>query len=91
MVWVALNHIDPERDFHFDLLVDEEKGLRRSRRHPRRIGVDATTKSSIDGFERGWPLEMRYGEELCASILARWGSMGLPELSPNEIDRLKRR
>ncbi|NUQ35716.1 MAG: UbiD family decarboxylase, partial [Planctomycetaceae bacterium] len=60
LTWIGLSHIDPERDVHFDITLDDHDGMKRPRRHPRRIGVDCTTKTAADGFTREWPTEQTY-------------------------------
>ena len=50
--------------------------------HPRRLGVDATSKDSKDGFERPWPTEQLYPAELLDKIAASWSDMGLAGSCP---------
>ena len=92
LVWLGLNNIDPERDIHFDwtLAPVETHGAKipKPARHPRRIGVDCTTKTPADGFMRKWPVEQTYPPELLAGIAEKWERAGLPKLTPELRKRL---
>jgi 4-hydroxy-3-polyprenylbenzoate decarboxylase len=83
LLWLMLSHIDPERDVERagnprpDLTLRTDPGW-----HPRRVGVDATSKSALDGFGRPWPTEQIYPERLLNRIANHWSSMGLPGEMP---------
>jgi len=83
LLWLMLAHIDPERDVeragnpHPDLTLRTDPGW-----HPRRLGVDATSKSALDGFSRPWPTEQLHPERLLNKIADHWSSMGLPGEMP---------
>src|SRR2546427_5359410 len=54
--WVALNHIDPERDVRFtmgpiDVLDHSSRGFT----FGSKMGIDATRKWKEEGFTRQWP------------------------------------
>jgi len=83
LLWLMLSHIDPERDVERasnprpDLTLRMDPGW-----HPRRLGVDATSKSALDGFGRPWPTEQLHPERLLNKIANHWSSMGLPGEMP---------
>jgi 4-hydroxy-3-polyprenylbenzoate decarboxylase len=79
LLWLCLAHIDPERDVHRSFNPVHDASLRRlSQPHPRRLGVDATTKGKADGFLRDWPTEQVHPERLLNRIANHWRDMGLP-------------
>ncbi len=83
LLWLALAHIDPERDVHRSGNPTLDTSLRpRANWHPRRIGIDATSKGLKDGFEREWPTEQKHPTELLDSIQAKWSDMGLDGSCP---------
>ena len=75
LVWLGLSNIDPERDIVFDLQPVPGRVPAEYRRHPRRVGVDCTVKTRTDGFDRQWPLEQTYPEELLARVRSRWSKL----------------
>lgn len=83
LLWLALAHIDPERDVHRPTQLGHDGSLRPVlHRHGRRIGIDATTKGKDDGFSREWPTEQKHPQELLDRIARDWTSMGLPGECP---------
>jgi 4-hydroxy-3-polyprenylbenzoate decarboxylase len=83
LLWQALSNIDPERDIERGLHIETIPwGTERVRVHPHRIGVDATKKLREEGFERDWPEEQIYPQELLDKVVSRWSSLGLPGRCP---------
>src|SRR5690606_24774226 len=84
LLWLALAHIDPERDVHRSSNPVHDAGLRQLPNwHPRRLGLDATAKGAADGFERDWPTEQVHPPELIERLSAGWSSeWGLPGSCP---------
>ncbi len=83
LLWLMMAHIDPERDVCRSANPDQDISLRaRSNFHPRRIGVDATAKSAVDGFLRDWPSEQVHPKVLLDQVAAAWSEMGLPGECP---------
>jgi 4-hydroxy-3-polyprenylbenzoate decarboxylase len=79
LLWLVLAHIDPERDVHRSSNPGLDVALRpRANHHPRRVGLDATSKSAADGFDRPWPEEQVHPAELLDRIAGLWTAMGLP-------------
>jgi 4-hydroxy-3-polyprenylbenzoate decarboxylase len=53
--WVALNHIDPERDVRFTMgPIDVLDHASRAFTYGSKMGIDATTKWKEEGFDREW-------------------------------------
>ncbi len=83
LLWLALSHIDPERDTHRSANPALDASLRPlANLHPRRLGIDATKKTVADGFDRPWPTEQVHPTELLDRIDAAWNEMGLPGRCP---------
>jgi 4-hydroxy-3-polyprenylbenzoate decarboxylase len=79
LLWLALSHIDPERDLERSGNPHQDASLRHlSGFHRRRLGVDATRKSAADGFMRDWPTEQVFPERLLNKIANHWREMGFP-------------
>lgn len=84
LLWLALAHIDPERDVHRSSNPVRDTSLRElANHHPRRLGIDATAKNAADGFERDWPTEQVHPPELLDALEAGWSTeWGLPGACP---------
>jgi 4-hydroxy-3-polyprenylbenzoate decarboxylase len=83
LLWLTLAHIDPSRDVHRSGHVVLDASLRQELNwHPRRLGIDATSKGPTDGFERPWPTEQKHPPELLDAIESNWQAMGLQGQCP---------
>ena len=76
--WVALNHIDPERDVRFtmgpiDVLDHSSRGFT----YGSKMGIDATRKWKEEGFTREWPDKIVMDPATKARIDAMWRELGL--------------
>ncbi len=76
--WVALNHIDPERDVRFtmgpiDVLDHSSRGFT----YGSKMGIDATRKWKEEGFTREWPDKIVMDAATKARIDAMWRELGL--------------
>lgn len=76
--WVALNHIDPERDVRFtmgpiDVLDHSSRGFT----FGSKMGIDATRKWKEEGFQRPWPDEIVMGDDVKRKIDALWPTLGI--------------
>src|SRR6266571_1821933 len=76
--WVALNHIDPERDVRFtmgpiDVLDHSSRGFT----FGSKMGIDATRKWKEEGFTRAWPNRIVMDEATKKKIDAMWGELGI--------------
>jgi 4-hydroxy-3-polyprenylbenzoate decarboxylase len=76
--WVALNHIDPERDIRFTMgPIDVLDHSSRAFTYGSKMGIDATTKWKEEGFERDWPERIVMDDETKARVDAMWGELGI--------------
>ena len=76
--WVALNHIDPERDVRFtmgpiDVLDHSSRGFT----FGSKMGIDATRKWKEEGFTREWPNRIVMDPETKARVDAMWRDLGI--------------
>jgi 4-hydroxy-3-polyprenylbenzoate decarboxylase len=76
--WVALNHIDPERDVRFTMgPIDVLDHASRAFTYGSKMGIDATTKWKEEGFEREWPERIEMDPETKARVDAMWEELGI--------------
>src|SRR3989454_1119360 len=76
--WVALNHIDPERDVRFtmgpiDVLDHSSRGFT----YGSKMGIDATRKWKEEGFTRDWPNRIVMDPETKQRVDAMWRELGI--------------
>jgi len=76
--WVALNHIDPERDVRFtmgpiDVLDHSSRGFS----YGSKMGIDATKKWKEEGFSRDWPDRIVMDAATKARVDAMWKELGI--------------
>jgi 4-hydroxy-3-polyprenylbenzoate decarboxylase len=78
VAWVALNHIDPERDIQFTLgPVDSLDHASRLPNFGSKMGIDATRKWPGEGFTRPWPNAIRMSQQVKDRIDNLWRQAGL--------------
>ncbi len=76
--WVALNHIDPQRDVLFSRgPMDVLDHSSRAFTFGSKMGVDATRKWPEEGFERSWPPLIEMDSETRAAVDAMWAELGI--------------
>jgi 4-hydroxy-3-polyprenylbenzoate decarboxylase len=76
--WVALNHIDPERDVRFTMgPIDVLDHASRAFTYGSKMGIDATTKWKEEGFDRDWPGRIEMDPDTKARVDAMWGELGI--------------
>ncbi len=76
--WVALNHIDPERDVRFTMgPIDVLDHASRAFTYGSKMGIDATTKWKEEGFDREWPERIEMDAETKARVDAMWAELGI--------------
>lgn len=76
--WVALNHIDPQRDVRFTMgPIDVLDHAARAFTYGSKMGIDATTKWREEGFERAWPERIVMDDTTRARIDAIWPELGI--------------
>ncbi len=76
--WVALNHIDPERDVRFtmgpiDVLDHSSRGFT----FGSKMGIDATRKWKEEGFAREWPNKIVMDEATKRRVDEMWKELGI--------------
>jgi 4-hydroxy-3-polyprenylbenzoate decarboxylase len=76
--WVALNHIDPERDVRFTMgPADVLDHASRSFTFGSKMGIDATRKWKEEGFAREWPNPIVMDAETKRKVDAMWPELGI--------------
>ena len=76
--WVALNHIDPQRDTRFTMgPIDVLDHASRAFSYGSKMGIDATRKWPEEGFTREWPKVIEMDAATKARIDALWPRLGL--------------
>src|SRR5438128_2687112 len=71
--WVALNHIDPERDVRFPMgAIDVLDHSSRGFTYGSKMGIDATRKWKEEGFTREWPGKIVMDEKTKLRVDAMW-------------------
>lgn len=76
--WVALNHIDPERDVRFtmgpiDVLDHSSRGFS----YGSKMGIDGTRKWKEEGFAREWPDKIVMDDATRQRVDAMWSELGI--------------
>jgi 4-hydroxy-3-polyprenylbenzoate decarboxylase len=80
--WVALNHIDPERDVRFSMgPIDVLDHSSRAFTYGSKMGIDATRKWPEEGFTRNWPTVIEMDTATKERVDTMWSKLGL---GPNE-------
>ena len=78
--WVALNHIDPERDTRFSMgPIDVLDHSSRAFTYGSKMGIDATRKWPEEGFTRNWPKVIEMDADTKRRVDAMWAKLGLGE------------
>ena len=76
--WVALNHIDPERDVRFSMgPIDVLDHASREFTYGSKMGIDGTRKWKEEGFHREWPDKIVMDEQTKATVDAMWRELGI--------------
>ena len=76
--WVALNHIDPERDVRFSMgPMDVLDHSSRAFTYGSKMGIDATRKWPEEGFTRNWPKVIAMDAATKARVDAMWTRLGV--------------
>ena len=89
--WVALNHMDPERDARFTMgPIDVLDHSSRAFTYGSKMGIDATRKWPEEGFSRSWPPVIQMDAATRARVDAMWPALGLDPGRRVEDERLGR-
>ena len=76
--WVALNHIDPERDVRFSMgPIDVLDHASREFTYGSKMGIDGTRKWKEEGFHREWPDPIVMDTVTKARVDAMWRELGI--------------
>ena len=76
--WVALNHIDPQRDVQFTMgPVDVLDHSSRAFTFGSKMGIDATRKWPEEGFTRQWPDRIEMDQATRAAVNEKWARLGI--------------
>ena len=76
--WVALNHIDPQRDVQFTMgPVDVLDHSSRAFTYGSKMGIDATRKWREEGFTREWPDRIEMDAATRAAVSEKWARLGI--------------
>ncbi|HXQ28322.1 MAG TPA: menaquinone biosynthesis decarboxylase [Gemmatimonadales bacterium] len=76
--WVALNHIDPERDVRFSMgPIDVLDHASRGFTFGSKMGIDATRKWKEEGFTREWPRRIVMDDATKQRVDAMWKDLGI--------------
>ena len=76
--WVALNHLDPQRDARFSMgPIDVLDHASRTFTYGSKIGFDATQKWPEEGFAREWPELIVMDAETKRRVDAIWPQLGI--------------
>ena len=76
--WVALNHIDPERDVRFTMgPIDVLDHSSRAFTFGSKMGIDATRKWKEEGFTREWPNRIVMDPDTKRRVDAMWKELGI--------------
>ncbi|HEX5436093.1 MAG TPA: menaquinone biosynthesis decarboxylase [Gemmatimonadaceae bacterium] len=77
-LWVALNHIDPERDTRFTMgPVDVLDHSSRAFTYGSKMGIDATRKWPEEGFTREWPRRIEMDDATKRRVEDMWSALGI--------------
>jgi len=78
--WVALNHIDPERDIRFTKgPIDVLDHSSRAFTYGSKMGIDATRKWKEEGFDREWPNRIVMDDATKQRVDSMWRELGIPD------------
>ena len=76
--WVALNHIDPQRDVQFTMgPVDVLDHSSRAFTYGSKMGIDATRKWPEEGFAREWPDRIVMDDVTRKAVNEKWARLGI--------------
>ena len=76
--WVALSHIDPQRDVQFTMgPVDVLDHSSRAFTFGSKMGMDATRKWAEEGFTREWPERIEMDDATRRAVSEKWARLGI--------------
>ena len=78
VAWRVATNLDPGRDILFTEgpLDDLEQASARPR-YGTKMGIDATAKGPMDGFQREWPPDIVMSDDIRRLVDGKWGEYGI--------------
>jgi 4-hydroxy-3-polyprenylbenzoate decarboxylase len=78
VAWRVATNLDPGRDIIFtEGPLDDLEQASAKPRYGSKMGIDATAKGPMDGFQREWPPDIVMSEEIKRLVDSRWGEYGI--------------
>jgi 4-hydroxy-3-polyprenylbenzoate decarboxylase len=78
VMWQVGANVDPARDVVLaDGPLDHLDHAPTLQFHGGKLGIDATAKGPAEGYERGWPEQIRMTEEVRERVTSRWAEYGI--------------
>ncbi len=78
VAWRVATNLDPGRDIIFtEGPLDDLEQSSAKPHYGSKMGIDATAKGPMDGFQREWPPDIVMSDEIKRLVDSRWGEYGL--------------
>ena len=78
LLWRVTANIDPIRDITIlEGPLDDLDHSARTRKYGSKVGIDATSKTHLDGNQRGWPEDVVMDDITKSNVDLKWKSYGL--------------
>jgi 4-hydroxy-3-polyprenylbenzoate decarboxylase len=78
VMWQVGANVDPARDVVLaDGPLDHLDHAPTLQFHGGKLGIDATAKGPAEGYERGWPEQIRMSDEVRERVTSRWAEYGI--------------
>ncbi len=78
VMWQVGANVDPARDVVLaDGPLDHLDHAPNRQFHGGKLGIDATAKGPAEGYERGWPEQIRMTDEVRERVTSRWAEYGI--------------
>jgi 4-hydroxy-3-polyprenylbenzoate decarboxylase len=78
VMWQVGANVDPARDVVLaDGPLDHLDHAPALQFHGGKLGIDATAKGPAEGYERGWPDQIRMSDEVRERVTSRWADYGI--------------
>jgi 4-hydroxy-3-polyprenylbenzoate decarboxylase len=78
VAWRVATNLDPGRDIIFtEGPLDDLEQSSAKPHYGSKMGIDATAKGPMDGFQREWPPDIVMSDEIKRLVDSRWGEYGI--------------
>ena len=78
VMWQVGANVDPARDVVLsDGPLDHLDHAPTMQFHGGKLGIDATAKGPAEGYDRGWPDQIRMSDEVRERVTSRWDELGI--------------